>query len=127
MAGFEVIVRPVVFPNIRPLPSRSLPPEDKPDQGKAVLSGSNGQVIALTHNYSASASTTGGREQTRTFDVARVKQVDSHGRVNHENYVDVEVVKKIKMDDGSIWHYRPVESTENVDIIKTNQTRGEAK
>ncbi len=37
MAGLEVVVRPVVFPNIRPAPARALAPEDNPDQGIAVL------------------------------------------------------------------------------------------
>jgi hypothetical protein len=118
MAGFEVIVRPVVFPNIRPLPSRSLPPEDKPEQGQAVLSGSNGQVIALTHTYSGNASTTGGREIERTFDTARIKS-----SVDSDTHIDVEVVKKIKMNDGSNWHYTPIEPSENVEIINRDQTR----
>ena len=33
MAGFEVVVRPVVFPNIRPAPARSLPPRGRSRQG----------------------------------------------------------------------------------------------
>ena len=89
MAGFEVIVRPVVFPNIRPLPSRSLPPVDDATAGQAVLSGSSGQVIALTHSYSASVSSQGGRETERTFDEARVYQQNADGSVNKDSYVDV--------------------------------------
>ena len=39
-AGFEVIVRPVILPNIRPASPRVLVPEDDPSSGVAVLSGS---------------------------------------------------------------------------------------
>jgi hypothetical protein len=137
MAGFEVIVRPVVFPNIRPQPSRSLPPaSDDPKQGQAVLSGSNGQVIALTHSYSASASSTGGTETERTFDVARITPSDSGGGVSRssgratgtaDTFVDVEVVKKVKMRDKSgntsVWNYTPIEEADNIEIIQRDQTR----
>lgn len=123
MAGFEVIVRPVVFPNIRPQPSRSLPPADDPTQGQAVLSGGSGQVIALTHSYTASASTTGGTETERTFDVARIRPRD---QPNSDTYIDVEVMKKVKLrngDDTSVYHYTPVEESDNIEIIERDQTR----
>jgi len=132
MAGFEVIVRPMVFPNIRPAPSRSLPPADDATQGQAVLSGSSGQVIALTHSYSASASSTGGTEHQRTFDVARIRPSGSgssrSGRSTDDgNYIDVEVLREVKMRDSSgstsVYKYTPVQPSENVEIIRRNQTR----
>jgi hypothetical protein len=134
MAGFEVIVRPVVFPNIRPAPSRSLPPADDATQGQAVLSGSSGQVIALTHSYSASASSSGGTETERTFDVARIRPSGSDGAGRSaradgsgDTYIDVEVLKRVKLRGGggdtSVYHYTPIEESENVEIIRRNQTR----
>jgi hypothetical protein len=127
MAGFEVIVRPVVFPNIRPSPTRSLPPADDPEQGQAVFSGGSGQVIALTHSFSASASSSGGSETKRTYDVARIYQQDADGNVNRDNYVDVEVAKKFKMKakDGSIvdYEYGGIEDSDKVTILERNQTR----
>ena len=127
MAGFEVIVRPVVFPNIRPQPTRSLPPVDDPTQGQAVLSGGSGQVIALTHSYTASASSSGGKETERTFDVARIYQQDDAGNVNKDNFVDVEAVTKVKMktDSGDmpIYIYAPMKPDANVIITKTGIIR----
>lgn len=126
MAGFEVVVRPAILPNIRPAPTRSLPPDD-PEQGLAVLSGSSGKLIALTYSYTASSSSSGGRETHRTFDVARIKQIDSSGQVNHDNYVDVEVANQIKVrsDSGqtSTFHYTPIEEADNIQIINRNMTR----
>jgi hypothetical protein len=39
MAGFETVVRPAVFPDIRPAPARSLPPADDPEKGMCVITG----------------------------------------------------------------------------------------
>ena len=58
MAGFEVVVRPVVFPNIRPAPAQSLPAATDPDQGFAVIHGSSGKSIDLPHSQSISSSAT---------------------------------------------------------------------
>ena len=73
MAGFEVVVRPVVFPNIRPAPARSLPIEDAPDKGFAVISGSGGERYRSAVQRSVAA----GRrsrmvEIKRHFDKARI-------------------------------------------------------
>ena len=123
MAGFEVIVRPVLFPNIRPVPTRSLPPADDPTQGQAVLSGGSGQVIALTHSYNGSASTAEGTEIERTFDVARIKSKDGSSDV----YIDVEVVNELKMKsrrgDTSTWQYTPIAEQDNIQILRRNETR----
>jgi len=124
MAGFEIIVRPVVFPNIRPLPSRSLPPADDPEQGQCVLSGGSGQVIALTHSYSASASSSGGTEIERVYDVARIRP-SSGG--DSDTYIDVEVMNQVRMknnDDTTLWIYTPIKAEPpNVEIIQRQQRR----
>ena len=39
MAGLEVVVRPVIFPDIRPRSRPALPPEDDPTKGFAVIQG----------------------------------------------------------------------------------------
>lgn len=134
MAGFEVIVRPVVFPNIRPAPTRSLPPADDPESGQAVLSGGSGQVISLTHSYNASASRPGGTEKKRKFDVARIRPANGSGgssrsaRAGSDDdvFIDVEVVKRVEMQsatESSTWNYTPIQESENIKIIKRDQTR----
>jgi hypothetical protein len=125
MAGFEVVVRPAILPNIRPIPSRSSPP-DNPAQGLATLSGSSGRLIALTYSYTGSASTSGGNEIQRTYDVARIRPSGSGASTRSggdDTYIDVEVVKKIKMDDGSVWKYAPLQPAENIEIISYDLTR----
>jgi hypothetical protein len=137
MSGFEIIVRPVVFPNIRPAPSRSLPPEDDPESGRATLTGSSGQVIALSHSFTASGSMPGGDETDRTFDEARIRpggDGDSTTRSTREGsssgddvYIDVEVVTQlgIRGADGkrSAWNYAPIQEGGNVEIISIGNTR----
>jgi hypothetical protein len=133
MAGFEIIVRPVVFPSIRPAPTRSLPPADDPESGQAVLSGGSGQVIALTHSYSASASRPGGTETKRKYDVARIRPEQSDGSSrsaraggDDDVFIDVEVLKEVELqnDSGSsTWKYTPIMESENIKIIRRDQTR----
>ena len=97
MAGLEVVVRPVVFPNIRPAPARSLPPADDPDKGFAMIRGNGAKQIDLTNSYSNSTSTSTQKEIKRRVDVARVYQKKDDGTVNKENFVDIEVANKIWM------------------------------
>ena len=76
--GFETVVRPAVFPNIRPQPSRALPIEDAPDKGLAVISGGGASgVISLSHSESHSWSRSRMVEVKRTFDKVRVLCVQS--------------------------------------------------
>ena len=98
MAGFEVIVRPVVFPNIRPAPARSILPEDDPDQGFAVLSGVGGKLIDLPASESRSTSRSKPVETKRRFDIVRIYQMDSTGKINWMVSVDVEIVNKVWTD-----------------------------
>lgn len=103
--AFEVIVRPVVFPNIRPAPPRVLPPEDKPDQGMAVIKGSSVTSIGASRNWSVSISRDKPhKEKARQFDEQRVYQVDEKGKVNKANYVDLENLKRLRVDtfEGAI-------------------------
>jgi len=95
MRGFEVVVRPVVFPNIRPAPARSLPPQDDPDKGFAVIRGNGANQVSLSSSYSASTSTNKRKETQRRVDEARVYQEEDDGTVNKDNFVDIEVPNKI--------------------------------
>jgi hypothetical protein len=98
MAGFETIVRPVVFPNIRPAPTRSLPPADDPEQGKCTIGGGGGGIISTSESGSASGSTHNPKETERRVDVARVYQKEDDGTINKENFIDIEVANRIKME-----------------------------
>jgi hypothetical protein len=100
MAGLEVVVRPVVFPNIRPAPARALAPEDNPDQGIATLSGSGGRLIDLPHSLSASVSRNKQETETkRVVDTERVYQVEDDGTINKDNFVDVDRTTKARFEE----------------------------
>ena len=99
MPGFETIVRPVVFPNIRPAPTRSLPPADDPEQGLCVIRGSGGGIISTNYSASISGSTHNPKETERRVDTARVYQKDDDGTINRENFIDIEVANRITMEE----------------------------
>lgn len=133
MPGLEVVVRPVVFPNIRPPPSRSLPPEDDPEQGFATIGGGGGSLITLTHSFTASVSKSGGTEISRTFDVARITpspdaaNPDARARSaagDDDVYIDVEVLTQIKMKDKTAtFRYTPIAEADNIKIIRRGVVR----
>lgn len=93
--GFETIVRPVVFPNIRPQAPRVLPPEDDPEQGIATIRGNPAQTVTFSHSYSFNWSSSRQVETERQFDEVRIYQVDDNGTVNRDNFVDIEVANEI--------------------------------
>ena len=127
MAGFEVIVRPVVFPNIRPAPPRVLPPEDDPTQGMAVISGSGGKLIDLPRTWSVSVSRQRPQQETvRQFDKERTHQVDDKGKINKNNYIDCERLKRIRIDaeDGPYKVlYADPPKADNIETLETDVTR----
>lgn len=114
MAGFEVVVRPVVFPDIRPRPAQPVPPADDPEKGFATIRGNGGKEFTMSNSYSATTSSGKQREIQRRVDVARVYQKEdggstpavlqalatSAGRVNKDNFVDIEVTNKMWMSGG---------------------------
>lgn len=99
MAGFEVVVRPVVFPDIRPAPARSLPPQDDPTKGFCVIKGSSGKVIDLPFSWNVSTSKTRPVETERRVDEVRIYQMEDDGTVNKKNFVDVKAANKITMKE----------------------------
>jgi hypothetical protein len=97
--GFEVVVRPAVFPNIRPASPRVLMPEDNPTQDIAVIGGSSGKFVGTSLSWSTSLSRQNPyQEAARQFTKERVHQVDDKGNVNKKNYVDVERLTKVRLD-----------------------------
>jgi len=106
MAGFEVVVRPVIFPDIRPRAKQSLAPQDDPEKGLAVISGNPAEAVGLSYSWSASASYSKPREKWRRVDGVRVFQMKEPeggggggGGVNRKNYIDAEVANKIAMEE----------------------------
>jgi hypothetical protein len=99
MAGFEVVVRPMVLPNIRPAATRVLPPQDHPEQGIAVISGGGGGPIDLPYSMSVSYSSSApATESKRQFDNERVHRVDEKGNVDKSTYVDIERLSRIRLE-----------------------------
>ena len=95
MARFEVLVRPVVFPNIRPASARSLPPEDNPSEGFAVIRGNGASIMNNSFNWTETISQSKRTETQRRVDEARIHQMDDNGTVNQDNFVDVDVANKV--------------------------------
>ena len=118
MAGFETVVRPVVFPNIRPASTRSLPPQDDPEKGFAVIRGNAAKAMTLTSSYSLNASSANSRETKREVDDARVYQEEEDGTINRDNFVDLQVAKKIWNEgaarDGASSTMSPTEKQQNI-------------
>jgi hypothetical protein len=97
MAGFEVVVRPVVFPDIRPAPARSLPPQDDPAKGMCVITGGGSFPVQLSFSTQVSTSKSKEVETERRVDETRVYQMDDNGAINRDNFVDLEIANRIKM------------------------------
>lgn len=132
--GFDTLVRPSVLPNIRP-PARprlrpSIPPAVRalstadPTSGQAVImAGSSPQVIELTASGSNSWSKSNQRETQRTVTTQRVYQKEPDGKVNKDNYIDVDhtTEMKTKNSDGTETKYtyaNPPEANniENIEV-----------
>jgi hypothetical protein len=100
MAGFEVVVRPVVFPDIRPAPARSLPPQDDPEKGFAVIKGNGAKSLTTSESFSMSMSKSRSVETERRVDEVRVYQMGDDGAVNQDTFIDIDVANRISMQKG---------------------------
>jgi hypothetical protein len=124
MAGLETVVRPVVFPVIRPTPKQSAPQKDDPNQGKAVITGSSGKIIDLPYSYSISSTQSKSVELQRTVDDYRVYQKDDDGNINRDNFIDIAIARKIQLQDGEditdVWYQAP-EEEDNIDQINSGR------
>src|SRR5262245_41397212 len=144
MAGFEVVVRPVVFPNIRPQSARSLSPADDPTKGICEIKGAGSFVVQFSNNTSWSVSYQKNREIKRRVDVGRVYQQNDDGTINRENFVDIEVANKMwkrgptapaamsqaeqdqrardaRMYEQWTEYYRKLEEKKNIEIKERNK------
>jgi hypothetical protein len=140
--GFETVVRPVVFPDIRPPPAQPQPPATTdPKSGIATIHGSNGKFLDLAYSWSINSSQSNPNETQRRVDVARVYQQEDDsgassvargvaapraGNINRDNFVDIEVANKIWMDDGTVssrYGYSPVQEADNIEIRERNKIK----
>jgi hypothetical protein len=97
MAGFEIIVRPAIFPDIRPAPAQPVPPKDDPTKGFATIHGNGARSISLSYSYSSSITSSQRSEIERRVDEARIYQKDDKGKINKKNFVDIEAVNRLKV------------------------------
>ena len=128
MSGFEIIVRPVILPDIRPSQPRILPQQDDPSQGIATLSGSGGGLIDLSQSESHSWSRSIQKEKKRKFAKERIyKKNKDTGTVDKSTYVDVERLKWLQTQDGagvsSSVRYADPPERDNVEVLEDNQVR----
>jgi hypothetical protein len=101
MAGFETVVRPAIFPNIRPAaPAQPVAPQADPTQGLAVITGSSGKSMDLPYSWNVSISQSKRVETKRRVDEVRVYQKEDDGTINKDNYIDTEVANKINYRGG---------------------------
>jgi hypothetical protein len=101
MAGFEVVFRPVVMPNIRPSPAQSLPPADDPEKGFCTITGNPATQVDFSVSWSRSTSKSHQVETQRRVDESRVYQMADDGSVNRDNFVDMQSANRIKTRGGS--------------------------
>jgi hypothetical protein len=125
--GFETVVRPVVFPDIRPAPAQPQPPATTdPKSGIATIHGANGKFLDLAYSWSINSSQSNPSETRRRVDVARVYQKGDDGNVNKDNFVDIEVANRVWMDDGTVqsrYSYAPVQEDDNIEIRERNKIK----
>jgi len=129
--GFEVVVRPVVLPNIRPPRAQVLPPEDDPKQGWAVIKGGRPESLGASYSYKMSwTKQKPHEEEKRQFDKQRVYQVDEKGNINKSNYVDMERLSRVKLNKEDeaykVLYVTPPES-DNVVTLEKDVTREASK
>jgi hypothetical protein len=126
--GLEVVVRPVVFPNIRPTTPRVLlPTSDSPEQGLCVLGGGSGKFVSTSYSWSVNITKSKPKkEEKRQVDKKRIYQVDEQGNVEKGNYVDVEQTKKIKLKgeaDTDKIIYALHSDPENIETLEKDITK----
>lgn len=103
MAGIEVIVRPSVFPDIRPEAKETGAPAD-PAANRTIWTGQDGQVLDLNLSQTISMTRQVAREEKRVFDIARIYRTvqdpnnpNAQPQVDKNTYVDVEIPHAIRL------------------------------
>ena len=123
MSGLEVVVRPVVLPNIRPQAPRVLAPASDPEQGIATFTGSGGGMVDLPYSYQLSSSKAQPHtEVERTYDVDKIYQKNDDGTINKDNNVKVQRTTRNKFKDpsGNVLHlvYQRPQLDDNIETIQ---------
>ena len=126
--GLEVVVRPVVLPNIRPAVPRRIAPPDDPTKGLAALSGGGGRVHRHLVKFQRQLF------EVRTARETDARQVDSRGSIrrmnpdgtiNKNNFIDVERTEESRLDDQDgtrqIIYADPTSRKDNVEVIGDRQ------
>src|SRR5580765_4972174 len=125
--GFEVVVRPAVFSNIRPPAARALSIEDAPDKGIASISGGNSQLVDLTYTMSSSWSRSRMVEVIRHYDKARIYYTRPDGTLDRDQYWEFEVLRSIEfLENGTTkigQQFAPFQELDNVEIIDRGLSR----
>jgi hypothetical protein len=125
--GFEIVVRPAVFPNIRPPAARALPITDAPDKGLAVITGGSNSVVDLPYSESQSWSKNRMVEVKRTYDKARIFYTRPDGTLDKSQYWEFEVLRSIEyLKNGTTafgQQFAPFQEAENVEVFEHNLTR----
>jgi len=125
--GFETVVRPVVFPNIRPAAPRALRIEDAPDKGIAVINGGSNSVVDLPFSFSSNWSKHRMVEVKRVYDKVRVYYVLPDGTMDKSRYWEFEVLRSIQyLENGTTAigaRFAPFQDLANVEVIDTGLTR----
>lgn len=98
MAGLETVVRPAVFPDIRPSSARDARPVD-PDRGRAHINGSGGQVIDLAQSFSQNTQKQHVSEEYRVFDIIRIyrtfQNANGQTQIDRNSWIDQEVMWQV--------------------------------
>jgi len=125
--GFETVVRPVVFPSIRPPPARALRIEDAPDKGLAVITGGSNSVVDLPYTESTSWSASRLVEVRRRFDKARIYYTRPDGTLDKSKYWEFEVLRSVEyLENGTTafgMQFAPMKEGKNIEIFDRNLTR----
>jgi hypothetical protein len=109
-----------------------LAPEDDPTQGMAVISGNaSGGLLSASHTWSVNLTRQKPhQEAVRQFDKERVYQVDSKGVTNKNTYVDVERLKRVRLNTDlgplKVLYANPPK-VDNVETLKTDETRSSSE
>jgi hypothetical protein len=145
--GLTQVVRPSVFPDIRPQVSvTDFPQADQqtdPNVGRTILTGNDGEVLDLSYNFSRSMQKQRNREEKRQYDIARIYRVipdqsgGSSGKIDKGTYVDVEMPHQIQLRERTskgpprLDVYRQPQAKDypngNVEILERNLVRENKK
>ncbi|SRR5580765_2514468 len=128
--GFEVVVRPAVFPNIRPQRPGLSMPGDAPDKGFATISGGGATFLSLPWSESMSmskghherrrqyqkvriAATTEGKGSARSSAMSSAKS----GEPDWSTYIEVEIAERMELDPNFEMEFDKVKPADNMKLL----------